>query len=363
MHDTIMIDRQLRPSAGGGDSTSQLSAAFARVLQRESVRPDDDFFELGGDSIMAVALTLEIEEATGIRLPTTALFDAPSVAGLTQLISERDPVTPSAVERLRGGVPGPAIFMLPGWGGTTIDLMKLARLMETNRPIYGLRAPGLAANETPLDRIEDMAAYYLPLIRAVQPSGPYYLVGQCMGGLTAVEIARQLLREGEQVPSLVMLDTIVHPKDLPLVTKLRILARRAGHHLRALGREQWAEQSSYLRDRINGVLVDLGVRPESGAGQRDILWGAMPAATQRVMRAGLKATTEYRPRFLPATITYMEATDVRGRPRHADLIWGRSSQRLVMHRISGHHAGIFTEHVGELAAALSRSLRDADAVG
>ncbi len=342
-------------------TVSLLTDIFSRVLQCPSIGAEDDFFDLGGDSIMAVGLTVEIEEATGVRLPTTALFDAPTVSTLAELLDQEEQAAgPSFIVRLKAGGEGPALFITPGVSGSAIDLLPLARATQASGPIYGLRAPGLAEREIPLDRIEAMVAHYLPLIRDVQPHGPYVLAGYSMGGLTALEIARALMQAGENVALLVLLDTIIHPKDLPLGVKARIWGRRARHHAGRLRELRAGEALPYLISRIRGVLSDFGAggRARGEARQKRNLH-IVPQATQRVIEAGFIAAAHYRRRFYPGTITFIEAVGNHDLPAHPDIIWGRMAQSLVVRPVSGDHLDMIAEHAGALGATLSDCLHAA----
>jgi thioesterase domain-containing protein len=92
-------------------------------------------------------------------------------------------------------------------GGHVGAFMPLAKRLDTKRAVYGLQAQGLEPNQHCHDRIEDMAKFYLEEIRAVQRQGPYLLAGWSMGGLIAMEAARQLTAAGEKVAPVVMLDS------------------------------------------------------------------------------------------------------------------------------------------------------------
>ncbi len=354
-----LTDLDTLPAAEPSETMELLSEAFARVLQRPAVGPDDDFFDLGGDSIMAVALVLEIEETTGIRLPTTTLFDAPSVTALARLLDERADTIPSSVVPLKPGAGTPALFIAPGVAGSAIELLPLAKLIEIDGPVYGLRAPGLDERETPLDSIEAMAAHYVPLIRAVQPHGPYYIAGYSVGGLTAVEIARLLLQAGETVALVALLDTIIHPKDLPLSTKARIWGRRVLHHAGRLRALRPRETLPYVLGRIPGMLADLGAGARARRESREQSRQSVVPATRRVIDRGLLAAIRYRRRFLPGTITFIEAVDNSGVPAHPDIVWGRQAERVVVHVVQGDHLNIMGRHAENLAARLSRCIREA----
>jgi thioesterase domain-containing protein len=121
---------------------------------------------------------------------------------------------PQSLVPLRPGGSGAPLFLIHGLGGHIAALLPLARAMADGRPVYGLQAIGLDPGQTPQDRIEAMAASYLGEIRSVQRTGPYLLAGWSMGGLIALEAARQLLA-GDEAVLVAMLDTYLSLNDFP----------------------------------------------------------------------------------------------------------------------------------------------------
>ncbi|MGY4927234.1 non-ribosomal peptide synthetase, partial [Streptomyces sp. 900105755] len=181
--------------------------AFAEVLGVERVRLDDSFFELGGHSLLAVKLVARLRER-GIDVSTRSLFASPSVAGLLeqmQLSSVKDGLGVLLPIRAKGSKP-PFFCIHPG-GGLSWCYMPLARSVPEDRPLYGLQAPSLDGRGEFPGSMSEMAAIYLEQIRAVQPTGPYHLLGWSFGGVPAHEIATQLRAAGEEVAALVFLDS------------------------------------------------------------------------------------------------------------------------------------------------------------
>jgi thioesterase domain-containing protein len=109
--------------------------------------------------------------------------------------------------RLQEGSSGPALFFPHAMGGRTLFYRELARRIAPHRPAYGFDAPGLEAGGLEPTTIEEMAAHYLELLRAVQPTGPYLLVGASFGGVIAYEMGRRLSAEGHAVPLCALLDS------------------------------------------------------------------------------------------------------------------------------------------------------------
>ncbi|WP_192931152.1 type I polyketide synthase [Gemmobacter serpentinus] len=214
---------------------------------------EDDFFALGGHSLIAVRLFAMVKKAFRVDFPISVLFEAPTIAGCAALIEERigpqDGTAPKAAAPTRrfnhlvsmhegaGGSKQP-FFLVAGMFGNVLNLRHLAQLLGGDRPFYGLQARGLFGEDAPHQTLPDAARDYIAELRQVQPQGPYLLGGFSGGGLTAWEMARQLEAEGEEVSLLVLLDT-----PLPMRPPLSRLDR---------GLIKWAE----LKARGPGYLLD-----------------------------------------------------------------------------------------------------------
>ncbi len=216
---------------------------FQDLLGVEMVGVDDSFFDLGGHSLIAVRLFAAIKKAYRAEFPISILFEAPTAARIAERVREKVGVaivgtsTPTAraeaptAPRTRykhlvamhpgadsgGDRKGHArpFFLVAGMFGNVLNLRHLAHLVGNDRAFYGLQARGLYGDETPHESFEEMARAYLDEIRTVQPEGPYLLGGFSGGGVTAYEMARQIVAAGDRVGMLAMLDTPV-PQRPPL---------------------------------------------------------------------------------------------------------------------------------------------------
>jgi phthiocerol/phenolphthiocerol synthesis type-I polyketide synthase E len=133
------------------------------------------------------------------------LFQAPTIAALAKIISEPES-TRTCVVAIQAGNIRPPLFCAHGQSGNVMMYRDLARYLGPDQPVYGLQPQGLDGKTSPLTRIEDMAANYVKEIQFVQPHGPYFLAGYCMGGTIALEMAQQLHRLGQTVGLVVLLD-------------------------------------------------------------------------------------------------------------------------------------------------------------
>jgi amino acid adenylation domain-containing protein/non-ribosomal peptide synthase protein (TIGR01720 family) len=181
---------------------------LARVWQRVlGVAPDDvrtSFFDLGGDSMLAIRLIDEAGRALGRDVPLAVLLQEPTIEGMAAAL----PAAPGRWTPLVEITPGDGVpfFCAHPAGGTVLCYGELGRLVAP-QPFYALQARGVERGQPPDDDLPTMAASYLAAVRDRQATGPYLLGGWSMGGLVAYEMARQLVAAGERVGLLVLMDT------------------------------------------------------------------------------------------------------------------------------------------------------------
>jgi acyl-coenzyme A synthetase/AMP-(fatty) acid ligase/thioesterase domain-containing protein/acyl carrier protein len=189
-----------------------LAELFGSVLAVDDVGLDDDFFDLGGDSLAAIELMAAIDEQFGVDVPPSTLLEAPTTAELAPLLNRRRPRGSSTVVTLRAGpspgdgVSGTPFFCVAGAGSPATSLRALADALPGERAYYGVQARGLEERARPDRSVEACARRYLADLRALQPRGPYLLGGHSFGGLVAFEMACRLEAAGESVALLTMLD-------------------------------------------------------------------------------------------------------------------------------------------------------------
>lgn len=185
-----------------------LTGIWKELLGHTSIHPDDNFFALGGHSLVAIRLFAKIENIFGKRLPLATLISSPTIAQLTDLITHRN-FKPSweALVAIREQGEKPPFFCIHSEGGNVLEYFKLAGYMNPDWPFYGIQAYGLEGDKIVSFSIEDMSSHYIEEIKKVQPYGPYFLGGYCLGGLLAFEMTRQLESAGDHVAFLGMIST------------------------------------------------------------------------------------------------------------------------------------------------------------
>lgn len=199
----------LIPRAQGDLTVQRLSRIWQELLHLDAISPDQNFFDLGGDSSLGVQMFSHIEETFGVKLPLATLYDAPTIEELSQMLQGEvsapgwSPLVP--IQTAGSRTP---FFCVHGAGGTVLIYRDLVRHLGLDQPFYGLQSVGLDGTRPPLTKIEEIAAVYVEEIQKVQPVGPYFLGGYCLGGTIAFEMAQQLSRQGETIALLVLLDTM-----------------------------------------------------------------------------------------------------------------------------------------------------------
>ena len=203
--------------AGGGDimlpdseMERKLLKIWEKVLNVHPIGVEDNFFDIGGHSLIAVSLFDEIRNEMGADLPLAALFEAPTIRQLADHIEREDEklrsVSASPLVRIQEEGNKTPFFCIHGHFGNVLNFATLSRELGDDQPFYGLQGIGFAGVEIPLTRIEDIADRYIKEIKSVQPEGPYSVGGYCYGTLVALEVAEKLKALGDQVEHLVMFD-------------------------------------------------------------------------------------------------------------------------------------------------------------
>jgi aspartate racemase len=186
----------------------QLTRIWEKVLGIQPIGVRDNFFDLGGHSLLAVQLFAEIEKIVGTNLPLATLLQASTIEELARVLGKKEWSAPwSSLVAIQPGSSKPPLFCVHPIGGNVLEYLNLLPYLGKEQPVYGLQAQGLDGKQTPLNRVEDMASYYIKEIHTVQPEGPYFLAGFSFGGAVAFEMARQLHAQGQKVAWLALCDT------------------------------------------------------------------------------------------------------------------------------------------------------------
>jgi len=329
-----LAGRPAAPREGGPRAGSvperQLEELWRQLLGVERIGVEDDFFELGGDSLLAFRLAHDVERVFGRPVSLPELANASTLGAMTRMIEDgsRARTAPCLVPLQPRGGKAP-LFLVHGLGGSVIQMRPLARALDADRPVYGFQARGIDGVSRPLPRIELMATAYLRELRRVRPEGPILLGGYSMGGVVAYEMARRLAGEGARVAALVLIDA---GAPVPLAWTERLA------HSFAYGRlmmRQWRRRGvrlprgGYARRVNRTMLVNFRAvrryRPGPYHGEVHLV----------ASRPGdLAAAADARDTHL---VERLEQRLVLRRDRWRDLV----PRGLVVHEVAGHHLELF----------------------
>lgn len=201
-----VIDREM--IAAETSLETLMLTIWSRNLGLEQISMEDNFFDLGGNSLIATKIMLQVELETGKRLPNATLFQYQSIRALCKVIENDIVQSPYKVlvPMKATGTKIP-IYIVHAIGLNLMFLRNVVQLMDSDQPVYGLQALGLNGLDEPLDNMEAIASCYNNEILMHNPQGPYIIAGYSFGGYIAWEMVRQLKAMGKEVRMLAMIDT------------------------------------------------------------------------------------------------------------------------------------------------------------
>jgi amino acid adenylation domain-containing protein/FkbH-like protein len=381
IHARIEAKSGLRSASAGGyvaprsPMEKQLCELWQKLLRVERVGIQDDFFTLGGNSLMAVRLFAELEKVTGRKFPLVTLFQAPTIEKLAATLDSGDSAaTRSVLVPIQPRGNKPPLFLVHGAGGDVLwGYANLVAHMEPDQPIFALKSRGQAGLEE-FTSLDEMAAFYANEIRTFQPQGPYYLGGYCFGGNVAYEMARKLQNDGQTVALVALLDSApsnagyervlwwrpsfvyqfsknlcVWLKDFrnwSARDRRRFFLRKA----RTLGRK--ILKVAGINRKTDPVDVEEVIDPIYFPESELKLWQIhLNALATHVQRPYSGRVTLFRTKGNPLFSSYAE-----------DMCWGNLIQGLEIKHVPGSHENVFMEpHVRVMAQTLTAAISEAAA--
>ena len=308
-----------RPKVGAGDPLEYALVDLWQQLLKTRVGVRDDFFELGGDSLLAVQMMEGVARIVGFEVPLTTLFAEATVARLAVALKTKAvPAAQTVAAVNASGSRPPFVFLHGDYTGGGFYCRGLAAALGSDQPFYAVHPHGIDRTPVP-PTIEAMADERLIHVRNVLPRGPYLLGGYCAGGLVALEMARRLKSAGEDVPVVVIIDA-----KAPLRRELVI--------------------SSDASNRAPPMPAGAGL--------------ATKAAYRSDVTADYVApVASYAPAAYAGRIAVLKSALMRDFRPH--LGWGTISSDVDSASIPGDHFAAITRHAAELGAALRRCADDA----
>jgi amino acid adenylation domain-containing protein len=334
------VDRQALPSptigapqtSAGALPTDRDERELAEIWQEllglgRPIGLTENFFELGGNSLLAARLLAVVERCFHRRLPLSVMFDDPTVKGLGAAINARAMDTSSAIVEVQPQGTRPPLFCFSLALGGVLALRHMVRPLGEDQPVLACLVAALPWVRSD-SRIEDIAAAFAGPVLERQPDGPLYLFGHSLGGLVAYELALQLSAARREIAPLTLVDTLC-----PSVWRRGSIARRAGRRmLRTVERMRKA--------RSEELFV-------SGTDRHR--WSAVEAVI-----------TSYVPRPYAGAVTIFATQDDVARAGDGLLGWGsRLTGQTAVQMLPGNHISILrAPHVNEFSARFVPMLRE-----
>jgi thioesterase domain-containing protein len=365
---------------------------WVKVLKLERVGIHDNFFDLGGHSLLGIKLMSLLREEFRTDLPLRWLLESPTIAGIAARIhaEHKDKLAShqkglarwSYLFELKPGNSKAPVFFFPGGVGGDYEFLIYARLAHyvgADYPFYGLRARSADGTQPSPARVEEMVADYLEEIRSLQAEGPYFLIGNCIGGVLAYEMACQLQAQGQKVALLLLMDT-----ERPTILRyLRYRAERMARPILAWGQSTYhgvsdsyyvrriafhwnqirhldrRDKLAYLFTRAGSAVLELPrILPQTRHSDRESDF-AVPDQMQKVQESYIKTLRRYRPRPYSGRITLL--INEKSYSQNPTMGW---SNHLIAGGIEisiarGDHWTYIREHVQAVAKQLRECLEKA----
>ncbi len=335
---------------------AEVCAAFRDALGLDRVGADDDFFDLGGDSLSAVEALTALSASRGSEVSAADLLEAPTPASLAARVRVSAPVPENGLVRLRDG-DRRAVFVVPGGAGDREDLFAARRIAAATGAGFPFLC--LRSGAPPHPPLPALARSYVARLRAQAPRGPYALVGDCVGGIVALAMARILRSDGEEVALLALLDTpfpsagrrrrawaLRHaPRALRAMERLGYFRGRLAHHLGVLRTLPRARAAYVLR---LGRVGAKGLAPPESAARRRFL-------ERRASYVG--SALSWPPEPYDGRVLLVESEE--GRAKGHAAAWRRVVSHGDVVSVPGDHTSFLVEHGRLVGDALRAALEAA----
>jgi amino acid adenylation domain-containing protein len=333
----------------------KLIQIWRNLLKLEDISTQDDFFALGGHSILAVRMFNKIQETFGVNLPLTSLFHRPTIKHLASLIKQQNgTISWSSLAEIQPTGNRPPVFCVHGMPGDVLWYCGLVPHMDQDQPLWGLESQGLDGVQQPILTIEEMASLYIKEMQSIQPKGPYYICGYSFGGSVVYEMACQLEQKGIKVGLLAIID---HANSKSGYYQVKIglaffkaFASNLPYRILDLFNLKPDQFIARLRRNLGYFIKSLtgGIftRTNDELKASDLIDSAdeLPMATQEIIRINYKAMIEYTPRRYNGVVTLIRARG--GRlfvSPDPEMGWGKFANSVDIRIIPGSHLGLFRD--------------------
>jgi len=349
------IDRQALPepqavaqrasiTAPRDEKEAALLKIWSKVLRNEVIGVTDNFFDVGGHSLLAVQLMATIAKETGHEVPLTALFRAPTVESMAKLLRDANqPQSDPIVMPVQAGE-GVPFFVVASPSASALGYAALAKAMGTSQVVYKLQSRTRVVpphSPIPLSDMRSLALEYIEGMRSVQPSGPYYLGGMCAGAHIAEQIILELEAQGETVGLFAVFDTwVLQNAYVRWLWRIHYYQKRTRQLLRSGGRRRLTSLTSSIHRTMDRIIHPFSRPPETP-------W-------QKVYWPGKNFTN---PHFNAPVALFKRPRQPFYYVKDTTLGWGsRSRGGVEIHCIDMPHLMLRPPHVRKLGSLLRESL-------
>jgi amino acid adenylation domain-containing protein len=337
-----------------------LAQLWSKILKVKRISINDDFFELGGHSLLAVRVIMEIEKIYHRRLPLATLLQAPTISGLAEVLRKENwqsswsslvPIQPLGSK--------PPLFLVHGAEGNVLLYRQVTSHLGLDQPVYGLQSQGLNSDGNFPTTVHDMAAEYIKEIVALQPHGPYFVGGYCLGGTIAFEIAQQLTDRGQKVEVVIMLDTyndaaVPTSRTQAILQKPLHLLQNLWFHGANATSIQGEDRKKFLSEKMDIALTRLSIRFRAAQSQLRRLTGHASQngyAHLMIKHVNDEAAAQYLPRPYAGRVAIIRSKGSFINYDSPDLGWGPFVREgLEIHELAVYQKGMLIEPFCRLLA-------------
>jgi oxalate---CoA ligase len=328
----------------------QISEIWHRLLGRTDIGVDDDFFEMGGDSLQATEMLLALEALIHHRLEPSDIKTELTIRQLTYALVSAAAARAELLTKVKDGSGTPLFLCHGDYDGWGFYAVRLADLLKDEGPVYLLHS-----NLDPrhgVSTIEDMARGHVSQLLKTLPSGTFRLAGYCHGGLAAWEIAHQLARAGRKVETIVLIDTFS--------INARPLLRLVAHATRIAGALTPGAFGAKLRN--GGMAVVWKVARKLMQKDRAVLVRAArnfhvgPSMGTSLRSAYYRAMSRYLPPRVDTDVVCLLSDEYWVKKEYAPGPWRHVALSVSAESTPGKHNTCITSHVSALASRMSRML-------
>ncbi|MCX6248516.1 MAG: amino acid adenylation domain-containing protein [Bacteroidetes bacterium] len=372
----LNVSRESTVYVGPKTQTEQkLARIWGSVLSQKKIGIHDDFFEIGGHSMIAVSLMLKIEKELNIRLPLASLFERSTIHLLAELIDQDSesiewrslvPIRPTGTKK--------PLFLVHGLGLNVLLYTTIINFLDPEQPVYGLQAKGLNGIDTPLDTLEEIASYYISEIQSIDKEGPYALAGFSLGGRIAYEMARQLEEMGKEISFLGVLDataegSVTHQPFLERhLYRINYMMRYVSWNIASFFKEPNETKFSVIRrrwkglvKRVRGLDIKIDEKEIVSKGKKSEL----PKYLRKVHGANRRANRNFFIRPYNGTVHLFKAQKQTFYiPEPETYGWDRVARGgVVVHEIPGEHSSTFAPPNDKYFAEILQRTMDESRIG